>query len=166
MKKLLIYLLLAAAVLSFVACKDNNPPAEEKKAYTFTSGTTKIAIHNDVAPILAALGEWRDYDESPTSAFEGLDKIYTYAGFEIQTYPMGEKDFVYLIELYDDTAATEKGIRIGATKDAVIAAYGTPDKQESTYLKYNATDMYLEFHLTDGIVTSIQYCHIKESQKS
>ena len=166
MKKCLIYLLLVAMVLSFVACKDNDPPAEEGKTYTFTNGTTKIAINDDAAPILAALGEWRDYDESPSCAFEGLDKVYTYSGFEIQTYPMGEKDFVYLIELYDDTVATEKGIRIGDTKEAVIAAYGAPDKQESTYLNYNATDMYLEFHLADGIVTSIQYCHPKANTQS
>lgn len=166
MKKCLIYLLLVAMVLSFVACKDNDPPTEEGKTYTFTNGTTKIAINDDAAPILAALGEWRDYDESPSCAFEGLDKVYTYAGFEIQTYPMGEKDFVYLIELYDDTVATEKGIRIGDTKEAVIAAYGAPDKQESTYLNYNATDMYLEFHLADGIVTSIQYCHPKANTQS
>ncbi|MBO5932032.1 MAG: hypothetical protein J6Q70_07355, partial [Clostridia bacterium] len=88
MKKILIYLLLAAMVLSLVACKDTNDPTqEESKNYTFTSGTTKIAIDANVAPILASLGEWRDYAESASCAFEGLDKIYTYAGFEIQTYP-------------------------------------------------------------------------------
>ncbi len=159
MKKILIYLLLAAMALSFVACKDNDPPAEEGKTYTFTSGATKIAINDDVAPILAALGEWRDYDESTSCAFEGLDKVYTYAGFEINTYPMGEKDFVYRVVFYDDTVATEEGIRIGSTKDAVIGAYGTPDKQGNTFLQYNTSEMYLEFLLTDDTVTDIRYCH-------
>ncbi len=158
MKKILIYLLLAAMVLSFGACKDNNdPPAEEGKIYTFTSGNTKIAIDADAAPILTALGAWRDYAESASCAFVGLDKIYTYAGFEIQTYPMGEKDFVYMIILQDDTVATEKGVRIGDTKDAVIAAYGTPDKDTDTALTYNGEGMYLQFLLRDGAVTSIQY---------
>ena len=137
MKKCLIYLLLVAMVLSFVACKDNDPPAEEGKTYTFTSGTTKIAINDDAAPILAALGEWRDYDESPSCAFEGLDKVYTYAGFEIQTYPTGEKDFVYLIELYDDTVATEKGIRIGDTK--VLLDITSNNSKETCHIRRSHT---------------------------
>ena len=157
MKKILIYLLLVAMIFSFVACKENDSPAEEGKTYTFTSGSTKIAIDADAAPILAALGAWRDYAESASCAFEGLDKVYTYAGFELQTYPMGEKDFVYMIILQDDTVATEQGIRIGDTKDAVLAAYGTPDKQTDTALTYNGTGMYLQFILRDGAVTSIQY---------
>ena len=159
MKKILIFLLLATMVLSLVACKNNdNPPAEEGKTYTFAVGTTKIAIDADAAPILAALGQWRDYAESTSCAFEGLDKVYTYAGFEIQTYPMGEKDFVYMVILQDDTVATEKGIRIGSAKDAITAAYGTPDEETATALTYRGKGMYLQFLLRDGAVTSIQYC--------
>ena len=158
MKKCLIYLLLVATVLSFASCKDNNPPAGEGEIYTFTSGTTKIAIDDDVAPILASLGEWRDYAESASCAFEGLDKVYVYAGFEIQTYPMGEKDFVYMIILQDDTVATEKGIRIGDTKDAVIAAYRIPDEQTDNSLTYKGEGMYLQFIMREDMVTSIQYC--------
>lgn len=158
MKKILIYLLLVATVLSLVACKDTNDPTqEESKTYTFTSGTTKIAIDANVAPILASLGEWRDYAESASCAFEGLDKIYTYAGFEIQTYPMGEEDFVYMVILQDDTVATEKGIRIGDAKEAVVTSYGTPDQETASALTYNGGGMYLQFILRDGAVTSIQY---------
>ena len=158
MKKILIYLLLAAMALTLAACGENDPPAEENNTYSFTSGTTKIAINDDAAPILASLGAWRDYAESASCAFEGLDKVYTYAGFEIQTYPVGEKDFVYIIALQDDTVATEKGIRIGDAKDAVITAYGTPSNQTDTSLTYNGEGMYLQFILRDGAVTSIQYC--------
>ena len=165
MKKVLIYLLLAAMVLSFVACKDNNTsPKEDGKTYTFTSGSTKIVIDADVAPILAALGEWRDYAESTSCGFPGLEKFYTYGGFEINTYPMGEKDLVYMIRLYDDTVATEEGIRIGSTKETVIATYGTPDKQEDTLLQYNTSKMFLQFLLKDGIVTTIYYWHPKAAE--
>lgn len=160
MKKCLIYFLLVAMVLSLVACKDNNtPPTEDEKAYTFTSGSTKIVIDADVAPILASLGEWRDYAESPSCGFPGLEKFYTYGGFEINTYPQGEKDLVYMIRLYDDTVATEEGIRIGSTKEAVIEAYGAPDKQEATLLQYNTSKMFLQFLLREGVVTTIYYWH-------
>lgn len=159
MKKILIYLLLAAMVLSFCACQNNNPSEEEEKTYTFTYGNTKIAIDADVAPILAALGEWRDYAQGPSCGFPGLEKLYVYGGFEINTYPQGEKDFVYMIRLYDDTVATEEGIRIGSTKEAVIEAYGTPDKQDETLLQYDTNKMFLQFLLSDGIVTTIYYWH-------
>lgn len=158
MKKLFIYFLLATMVFSLVACKGNDTPAaEQDKIYTFTSGTTKIAINADAAPIVAALGQWRNYAESPSCATTGLDKIYIYPGFEIYTVPQGEKDMISMIRLYDDTVATEKGIRIGATKEAVIAAYGTPAQTLDTHLKYDAKEMYLQFSLKDGVVTSIQY---------
>lgn len=160
MKKILIYILLATMVLTFVACKDNNnQPAEEDKGYTFTSGTTKIEVNADIAPILAALGEWRDYDEGPSCGFPGVEKLYVYGGFEINTYPQGEKDFVYMIRLYDDTVATEEGIRTGSTAQAVIDAYGTPDKQEDSLLQYNTSEMSLQFLLNGGVVTTIYYWH-------
>lgn len=162
MKKILIYILLAAIVLTFVACKDNNDPsAKERNPYTFVSGGVSIAIDADVAPILAALGQWQSYDESPSCAFEGLDKIYTYGGFDIKTYPQGGKDFVHSVILYDDTVAIEKDIRIGSTADAVKTAYGTPDEQTDTALIYNAKGMLLQFLLENGSVTSIQYCKVQ-----
>ena len=164
MKKILIYLLLVAMVFSFCACQNNNSSKEEGKTYTFTYGTTTIAIDADVAPILSALGEWRDYDDGPSCGFPGLEKLYVYSGFEINTYPQGEKDFVYMIRLYDDTVATEEGIRIGSTREAVIEAYGTPDKQEETLLQYDTNKMFLQFLLSDGIVTTIYYWHPKAAQ--
>ncbi|MBO5930753.1 MAG: hypothetical protein J6Q70_00780, partial [Clostridia bacterium] len=73
------------------------------------------------------------------------------------TYPMGEEDFVYMIILQDDTVATEKGIRIGDAKEAVVTSYGTPDQETASALTYNGEGMYLQFILRDGAVTSIQY---------
>ena len=161
MKNILIYFLLAAMVFSFCACQNNNSSKEEGKNYTFTYGTTKIAIDDDIAPILTALGAWRDYDDRPSCGFPGLEKFYDYGGFEINTYPQGEKDFVYMIRLYDDTVATEEGIRIGSTREAVIKAYGTPDKQDETLLQYDTNKMFLQFLLSDGIVTTVYYLHPK-----
>ena len=157
MKKILIYFLLAAMIFSLVACKDNKTSDENEKVYTFSVGTTQIAINDDAAPILAALGEWRDYAESASCAFVGLDKIYVYSGFEIQTYPVEGKDYIYMIILQDDTVATEKGIRIGNSESSVIEAYGTPDQKTEGALTYNGKGMYLQFLLRDGVVTSIQY---------
>ena len=158
MRKLLICLLVATMILSFVACKKNEEPSDEDgKVYTFTTDKTKIAIDAEAGPILEALGKWSSYDESASCAFEGLDKIYTYDGFEITTYPLNGKDYIFLIDFYADTVATEEGVRIGSTKEAVVAAYGTPDKETSTALIYNGKGMYLQFLFEQGTVMRIQY---------
>ena len=156
MKKFAIYLLLAAMLLTLAACQDTSTPQAPTYAFT-TNGGIEIAIDADAAPILSALGEWREYAESASCAFEGLDKVYTYAGFEIQTYPMGEKDFVYAIVLYDDTVTTDKGIHIGSIAAEVITAHGAPAKETATAITYNGEGMTLQFLLRDGTVTSIQY---------
>jgi hypothetical protein len=131
------------------------PPAY--KGYTFTHSGTTIAIDADFSPILAALGEPRAYFEAESCAFEGLDKIYTYFGFEIDTYPQGERDFVSAIVLKDDTVATSEGLRIGSTKAEMEAAYGTPRVNDNGQLIYDKDGMRLCFILEDDTVISIEY---------
>ena len=158
MKKLLICILVATMILSFASCKTPEENIEEGgKVYTFTAGITKIAINAEVAPVLEALGDWSSYDESASCAFEGLDKIYTYDGFEITTYPLNGKDYIFLIDVYADNVVTEEGIRIGDIKPSVIATYGFPDKETSNSLVYNGNGMYLQFLFEEDEVTRIQY---------
>jgi hypothetical protein len=141
----------------FTACQK----AQEEQnvgEYVFAVGEVSIAIDAKAAPILESLGAWKDYAESPSCAFEGMDKVYTYAGFEVQTYPMNGKDYVYMVMLYDDTVATPEGVRIGQDTAAVTAAYGEPTQQTDTALIYQAQGMRLEFLLTSGVITNIKYC--------
>ena len=78
MKKIICLCLVLAALFCCAACTQEE---QEKPTptYAYQSGDVKIAIDADAAPILAALGEWRDYSESASCAFTGLDKVYTYA---------------------------------------------------------------------------------------
>ena len=41
------------------------------------------------------------YFEAPSCAFDGIDKTYTYAGFELLTYPKDDKDYVSSVVLKD-----------------------------------------------------------------
>jgi hypothetical protein len=156
-KKILCICFACLLLICGVACTPEEPEVPGTN-YAFRSGNTEIAIDADAAPILASLGEWRDYAESASCAFEGLDKVYTYAGFEVQTYPMNGKDYVYMVMLYDDTVATPEGVRIGQDTAAVTAAYGEPTQQTDTALIYQAQGMRLEFLLTSGVITNIKYC--------
>ena len=116
-----------------------------------------MTVDADVAPFLEALGPWLDYDESPSCFFAGKDKIYTYGGFELYTYPDAGVDKIYRIRLYDDTVATEEGVRIGDARETVVATYGEASQTFSDSLLYHGDGVYLEFFLQNDVVVEIQY---------
>ena len=157
MKKLVLFLLCATMFFSLVACSG---PEETGSSFApIKIGSTEVPIDGEATQILAALGEAKSFDESPSCAFEGMDKIYVYNGFRIQTYTLGGKDYIRSVELLDDTYATPEGITIGASLEALTAAYGTPTKQTETGAQYidSAHGMTLQFLLRDGKVVNVQY---------
>ncbi len=165
MKKLLTVLLALALVLSFAACQSTENPGTQTPpadAFTFTYNGTKITLFAPAEPIVAALGEPLKYSESTSCAFEGLDKSYDYGSFYLETYPQGDKDFVYGWWFVDDLVETDEGIYIGATQAEVESAYGAEN--------FNGTNAYtvkrgggvLTVILTDGAVSSIQYAIVTE----
>lgn len=158
MKKIICVLLTLFALLCTTACSE---PITDAKTYTFRSGSVSVAIDSEAAGILAALGEWNNYSESPSCAFNGLDKIYAYAGFRIQTYPLNGKDYIYSVELTDDSVTTSEGIAVGSTVEQVKTAYGTPTDETATLLLYKGEGVNLQFILRDGKVTNIQYLRVE-----
>ncbi len=131
---------------------------KESKYYFSVEGNDfKIAIDADMKKVLPALGEPLKYEESPSCAFEGLDKTYTYSGFAIHTRPDGENDYVYMIFLTDDSVTTPEGIYIGSESADVYAAYGTPDSENDGLLSYTDSGTALSFVIREGEVVSIEY---------
>ncbi len=124
--------------------------------FEFLSGTTAISIDQDMADVLAALGEAQSYFEAASCAFDGLDKTYTYPGFVITTRPEETGDFVNSILLTDDSVTTAEGIYIGSTKDDVIAAYGESSGTEGV-MNYTRGNTTLNIILKDDVVASIEY---------
>lgn len=163
MKKIICMMLSILTLFTFVSCGGGEADTDAKN-YVFVSGNVTVKLDDPAEPILSALGEPRQYSESPSCAFDGLDKVYVYAGFKLQTYPQNGKDFILSVELTDDSVATPEGISIGAGKDQVITAYGTPDSETDTSLTYKsgAAKTTLQFLLRDGKVTNIQYQKVTE----
>lgn len=126
-------------------------------AYVFQSGGSTVAVNQDMAEVLAALGEAKSYFEAESCAFEGLDKTYTYSGFVITTRPDGDKDYVNSIVLTDDSVTTPEGLYIGSTAGDVTAAYGEGDTSSETLLGYVKGGCALNFILDGDKVISIEY---------
>lgn len=141
---------------------NNQNDKKENNSFVFNLKGTDVQINAEMASIHDKLGKEDDYFESNSCAFQGLDKVYTYGSVIIQTYPMDEVDYVYSVELKDDTVETPEGIYIGSSKADVEKAYGTPDDQTDTAYIYKKGESQLNIMFEGDAVTSIVYVSISE----
>ena len=175
MKKIFALILALTMVFALAACGgetapettapaagDATPVTPDASSWKYTVQGVDIMMHANAAPILKALGDPVNFTEEASCAFTGLDKTYYYGGFYLQTYPMGEEDFVYSVWLVDDSSTTPEGIYIGASQAEVEAAYGTEGFNGSNAYVMTGTTSTLTIILTDGVVSSIQYDAVVE----
>ena len=107
-----------------------------------------------------------DYEEdrADSCVYEGFDKTFDYGEIIIYTYPQGEKDMIWEIDIYREDLPTGKGIKLGSTLDEIKQAYGDggfgKDDMYVYYLSGKKDDFesfQLNFELEDGIVAGIMY---------
>jgi hypothetical protein len=125
--------------------------------YQFVSGGVSIGVDVDVDPIVEALGEAKSVYEQPSCAGQGTAYSYSYPGFEINTYPDGDVNYIAYILIKDDTVSTPEGIDLSMTKDDVIAAYGDGYTEGDNKLTYEKDGMTLNFFLDGENLSSIEY---------
>ena len=160
MKKLFSLLLVLAAVLS--GCSGESKPtdsASKTDGYVFTHNGVDIVLGEEAAPKLEALGEAANYFESPSCAFNGIDKTYSYGGVELYTYPEGDKDYFLSVILVDDSVKTPEGIYIGSTLDSMLGAYGEGYAEDKGLYTYTKGKMSLAFLVDGGEVVTITYTY-------
>ena len=110
----------------------------------------------------AGLGVPISYFEAKSCVFEGIDRMYTYPGFEVDTSPDGTgADSVTTVYLLDDSVTTPEGAYIGCNKSLVEKLYGESFSPEENSLTYEKGETQLKFVLKDETVVSISYA-IKE----
>ena len=106
----------------------------------------------------ADLGESISYFEAKSCVFEGIDRMYTYPGFEVDTSPDGTgADSVTTVYLLDDSVTTPEGAYIGCTKSLVEKLYGEYFGPEENSKSYERGGTELKFVLKDETVVSICY---------
>ena len=126
---------------------------DNANVFSYTINGVEIVPGEDFAGALATLGEPVDFNEAASCYFDGMDKQYFYEGFEIKTYPVGDKDYVQDICVSVDTYSTPEGITIGSSLDEVVAAYGEDyEKMGKMYNYYVEEDKYMYFFVNnDGV---------------
>lgn len=132
-----------------------NAEQETGGGYVLVVQETVVQIDADISTVTETLGEPLSYYEAASCAFDGLDKIYTYSGFTVQTYP--DSDGIYMIVLKDDSVSTQEGVSIGDSIEQVEAAYGTEYTESTGEIIYYKDGMKLSFILQEEQVISITY---------
>lgn len=131
--------------------------ASGQEVFVFTSNGVDIKMNAEADPIVEALGDPISTFDAPSCAFQGTDWIYTYDGFQINTYPLNDVNYVSSVVLTSDAVATPEGLEIGGTKDDMIAAYGEDFAEEYDLCTYTRGDSKLAVLFEDGYITSIEY---------
>ncbi len=162
MKKLLV-LLAALAAMTFVmtSCggdgtESGSSAVTEAGGFEFKANGITVAMNAKAADLVDKLGEY-EYFEAPSCAFQGLDKTYTYAGFELVTYELDKVDYVLSVSLRDDSLTTPEGVTIGSSLDDVKKAYGDSFTQDGNSYQYTKGNSILTFIVENGAVTSVEY---------
>lgn len=140
-----------------VQANDRDMEEVNYKGYAFVYHDVVIEIDEEATPILEQLGEANSYFEAASCAFNGLDKMYTYSSFEIDSYPIDDKDYVSMILFKDDSIATVEGISIGDPEEKIMEVYGDNFTKENGMIVYKKDGMKLCFIAENGNVTSIEY---------
>ena len=133
------------------------------KDYVFKTKNTEITIDAEAANILSQLGDPLSKFDSPSCAFGDLDVIYTYGGFEVDTYQLKGVDYISAVILQDDSVSTQEGLYIGEDASKVEEIYGKPSEVNGTNKIYTGKNMKLTVIIKDGKVSSIQYLNLKLS---
>lgn len=174
MKKRFLVMMLSAMILSvfiFTGCKDSDDnnsstttqdgtgnQTSSPKGYVFESKGVTIGMDMEAAPIIEALGEPENYFEAASCAFEGLDKMYGYGSFEIDTYELDGKDYISSVIFNDDMVSTKEGVSLFDTKESMISAYGDSYSEEQGMYVYTNENMKLKFIINeDNEIKSIMY---------
>lgn len=179
MKKTVFIAVLLALALCLAACGSetktntavtNNSAApaanssgnqNNSEDYYFQKGDVKIHMNEASDPILEKLGKYKSSYEAPSCAFDGMDVVYTYPGFDLMTFVDKGKGKVSGVVLRDDTVETVEGISIGSSAADVEKAYGKLE-DGATNKKLQKGSCELLIILTDGAVSSIQYLPVTE----
>ena len=147
---------------SAAANPDNNetkPATEEKSKYYFEYNGTAIYMNDVAKPVLDVWEEPMHYFESPSCAFQGIDRVYTYNGFELYTYTDGddETEYIFSVVFMNDSVETNEGITIGSKLEDVISKYGDDFTQEGKKYTYTDSNTTLSFVLENDEEVEVSY---------
>ncbi len=147
-------------VILFVGLLAGCTNPTQKTGHILTPSGETVSVREDGADIEARFGTPEAYAEAQSCYGEGYDKVYTYAGFEITTYPAqkGKGEFISILVLSDNTAQTGLGLKVGMSRTRMIEIYGEDFVQRGqSYVYTLEDDVILWVDIEDETITRIEF---------
>ena len=105
----------------------------------------------------SALGEYSEFSEVPSCAFDGNDRVYNYDVFEVTAYIDGEQERIYSIYFIDPNLPTTEGLCLGDTVDDMKSIYGEDYEMNGNSYDYKGGNTMLSIITQNDVVMSIEY---------
>lgn len=155
MKKRLLVLVMVMTVI-LTACSKGTDKTELK--CEFKPEGTQVTLVPGEKFDAEDMGETTAYLEAASCYYEGMDKIFTYEGYEVTTYPLSDGDYIQDISISDASIKMSGGIGIGSSLADVEAALGSDYTLAGKLYKYYVDDSkYLYFFIMDDVVKYYGY---------
>jgi len=166
MKRVRLCLLLLSALitlLAFSGCRQAQAATGfgQDDLAIYLDGT-RYYLNMDIQDVIAILGYDYIFAQAISCEHDGFDKTFIYDSIEFYTYPLPHGDIVYEIFTTDPSASTTRGVRIGATRDEVLAAHGSEGTVTDHEIVFSLdpssefpVGASLCFDLENGVVTAI-----------
>jgi len=135
--------------------KDASSPNVPHIAFEYNN--ILIEMHAPADPILKRLGEPVRYFEAASCAHEGMDRVYTYPGFELHTYERNDVESVLAVILIDDSISTREGLNMSSPSEDIQSMYGeVPQPTQGVYV-YRSSQTTLTILVQDNRIIEIAY---------
>lgn len=132
------------------------PPAVVDE-YAFLHGSVVVQPTAPADDARTLLDQALETGEAPSCVFEGLDKVYYFDGFEIQSGLVNNVELITGVILVDSTVETREGLRIGMSKDDMLSIYGDDYREDFGQYIYEDDDVELIVIVFNDEVISISY---------
>lgn len=153
MRRIYIAMVILAAALTLSGCG-----GKKKAEFGYNNGEVMLVPGERFDVQAEGMGQTVGYMEAASCYFDGLDKVFTYEGYEVTTYPKDDGDFIQNINITSDTIRTAEGIGIGSTLAEVESAYGTEYTVSGKMYEYYQDDTkYMYFFILNDVVQYYGY---------
>ena len=138
----ILFCLILSLFLTLGGCSSGSGNEDDswlgEQDLVLTISSQSFTVRQDAAPLLAALGPEESMTASPSALFDGEDRVYTFPGVTLCTYPDGEIDRIDEIILTDDIYRTARNARVGDSHQRILELYGKPVSETDDLLIYSA----------------------------
>ncbi len=119
-------------------------------------GNVLVQTGVDMNTLLEQLGTPDDFVQARSCLYDGDDKVYTYGGIAVYTYPNGAEDIVYLIEVSGNEKLLSN-VGVGSAVAEVTEAYGSDYAEFGMMIAYDLSDTAsISFQIDNDTVTFIE----------